>query len=117
MTPRQDLTRATYLADREIDRLHAPLVDQIGASVRTHAVDTLDGPRITQDARRAILRDVDGLLDAVYPKRRGASSRLQAMIEQRANAARLLPVAEAVAVMRRHVPDDLRERMGDTSEG
>lgn len=114
MTARQDLARATYLADTEIDRLHAPLVDRIGASVRKHAVDTPDGSRITQDARRAILSDVDRMLDTLYPKRRGAPSRLQAMIERRANAARVLPVAEAVAVMRRHVPEDLRERMGDS---
>ena len=112
--PRRNLAKATYEVNRAIDRLHAPLVDQIGASVRKHAVDTPDGPRITQEARRAILRDVDSMLSTIYPVRRGAPSRLQSLIEQHANDARLLPIADAVAVMRRHVPDDLRERMGDT---
>jgi hypothetical protein len=36
------------------------------------------------------------------------------MIERRAAAAAFLPVAEAVATMRRHVPGELRKRMGDT---
>jgi hypothetical protein len=39
---------------------------------------------------------------------------LQAMIERRAAAAAFLPVAEAVATMRRHVPKPLLEKMGDT---
>ena len=111
--PRRDLAKATYEAVRAVERLHAPLVDQIGASVRNHAVDTPDGPRITQEARRAILRDVDGMLDGIYGKRRGAASQLQAVIEQHASQAAFLPVRDAVATIRRHVPEGLRLRMGD----
>jgi hypothetical protein len=110
-TPRRDLARATYLADKEIDALWAPLSDAIGTIVRNRAVDG----KITQEARALALRDVDKLLDRVFPKQRGGSSVLQAMIERRAAAAAFLPVADAVAVMRRHVPDELRRRMGDES--
>jgi hypothetical protein len=109
-TPRRDLARATYLADREIDKLWAPLSDAIGAIVRKRAVDG----KITQEARVLALRDIDKLLDRVFPKQRGGPSVLQAMIERRAAAAAFLPVADAVATMRRHVPDDLRKRMGDS---
>lgn len=109
-TPRRDLARALYQADVALDKLHAPLVPKIGASVRKHAIEQ----KITQEARMAILRDVDAMLtDAGYPAKRGAPSNLQRLIEQRAQAAAMLPIADAVAVMRRHVPDDLRERMGD----
>lgn len=110
MTPRRDLARATYQTDRAIDALWAPLSEQIGTMVRSRAVDG----KITPEARTAILRDVDGLLDAVFPKKRGAPSKLQALIEQHARQAALLPVRDAVAVMRRHVPKLLLEKMGDT---
>ena len=110
MTPRRDLARATYLMDRALDTLYRPAAPRLAASVRKHASDG----QITQAGRLAIMRDVDRILDAIgFPKRRGAPSRLQALIEQRANAARLLPIADAVAVMRRHVPDELRTEMGD----
>ena len=110
MTPRRDLARALYQADKELDRIHAPLVPKIGASVRNHAQDG----KITQEARVAILRDVDAMLtEAGYPAKRGAPSRLQRLIEQRAQLAAMLPIADAVAVMRRHVPDDVLAAMGD----
>jgi hypothetical protein len=109
VTPRRDLARALYQADKELDRIHAPLVPKIGASVRKHAIDQ----KVTQEARVAILRDVDAMLDTIYPAKRGAPSKLQRLIEQRAQLAAMLPIADAVAVMRRHVPDDLRKRMGD----
>jgi hypothetical protein len=107
--PRRDLARATYQADKEIDALFAPLSDAIGTIIRKRAVDG----KITQEARVLALRDIDKLLDRVFPKQRGGPSVLQAMIERRAAAAAFLPVAEAVATMRRHVPDELRKRMGD----
>lgn len=110
MTPRRDLARATYQADREIDALYRPLSDAIGAMVRKRAVDG----KITQEGRTLLLRDVDGLLDRVFPKKRGTGSALQSLIERRAAAAAFLPVRDAVATIRRHVPDELRERMGDT---
>jgi hypothetical protein len=109
-TPRRDLARATYLADKEIDALWAPLSDAIGTIVRNRAVDG----KITPEARTAILRDIDKLLDRVFPKQRGGPSVLQAMIERRAAAAAFLPVADAVAVMRRHVPKPILAKMGDT---
>jgi hypothetical protein len=109
MTARRDLATAVYQADRAIDQLHKPLVPKIGASVRTHAVDG----RITQDARRAILRDVDALLDTVYGERQGGPSALRTIIENRANAARALVVADTVEQMRRVTPDDVLRAMGD----
>src|SRR5690242_4910150 len=102
--PRRDLARLTYAADKDIDALYAPLSEQIGTIVRSRPVDG----KITQEARTLILRDVEGLLDQVFPKRRGAPSKLQALIEARASQAAFLPVRDAVAVMRRHVPDELR---------
>jgi len=110
VTPRQDLARLTYAADRDIDKMYAPLSDAIGPIVRKRAVDG----KITQEARVVILRDVDTLLDTVFPERRGAPSKLQALIEARASQGAFLPVQDAVAVMRRHVPDELRKRMGDS---
>ena len=109
MTPRRDLARLTYAADRDIDREFAPLSDAIGPIVRKRAVDG----KITQEGRVFILRDIDKLLDDVFPKRRGAPSKLQALIEARASEAAFLPVQDAVAVMRRHVPKLLLEKMGD----
>ena len=108
--PRRDLARATYLMDRTLDALYAPAAPRLAASVRKHASDG----QITQAGRLAIMRDVDRILDSVgFPAKRGAPSKLQALIEQRANAARLLPIADAVAVMRRHVPEDVLTAMGD----
>src|SRR5690349_24730824 len=107
--PRRDLARLTYAADKDIDAIYAPLSEQIGTIVRSRAVDG----KITPEARTLILRDVDKLLDTALPKRRGAPSRLQALIEARASQAAFLPVRDAVAFMRRHVPKPLRKRMGD----
>jgi hypothetical protein len=109
MTARRDLATTVYQADRAIDQLHKPLVPKIGASVRTHAVDG----RITQDARRSILRDVDVLLDTVYGERRNGPSALRTVILNRANAARALVIADAVEQMRRVTPDDVLRAMGD----
>ena len=110
MTPRRDLAKATYLADKAIDALYRPAAPRLAASVRRNASDGV----ITQAGRLAIMRDVDRILDSVgFPKRRGARCDLQTLIEQRANAARVLPIADAVAVMRRHVPDDVLTAMGD----
>jgi hypothetical protein len=111
MTARRDLATAVYQADRAIDQLHRPLVPKIGAAVRNYA----EGGVITNATRMAVLRDVDAILDdAGFPTRRGASSPLQTLIETRANAARLLVIAEAVETMRRHVPDEVLTAMGDT---
>jgi hypothetical protein len=109
VTARRDLATTVYQADRAIDQLHKTLVPKIGASVRTHAVDG----RITQDARRAILRDVDALLDTVYGERRGGPSALLTLIEDRANAARALVIADTVEQIRRVTPDDVLRAMGD----
>lgn len=106
-TPRRDLAAATYAADKAIDRISRDLA----ASLRKAVTDnTGDGP-ITQDQRRAILRDVDRALDAAYPKRRGAPSVLQAVIERACYAVAAKPVAGAVAEIRRHVDDELWDRM------
>ena len=110
MTPRRDLARATYLMDRAIDKLYRPAAPRLAASVRNHASDG----QITQEARMLIMRDVDKILsDIGFPKRRGAPSKLQTLIEDRARAVQLLPVAAAVEQMRRVVPDELRKVMGD----
>jgi hypothetical protein len=108
--PRRDLAKAQYDAQTAIDALFRPLAPEIGAIVRRRAVDGM----ITADARTLILHDVDALLSDVFPKKRGAPSKLQALIEQHARQAALLPVRDAVAIMRRHVPDELRKAMGDT---
>jgi hypothetical protein len=111
MTARRDLARTVYEADRDIDALFRPLVPRIGGAVRDHA----EGGVITNATSMAVLRDVDAILDdAGFPTRRGASSPLQTLIETRANAARLLVIAEAVETMRRHVPDEVLTAMGDT---
>ena len=108
--PRRDLARATYFTDKAIDALYRPAAPRLAASVRRNASDGV----ITQEARLLIMRDVDRILDSVgFPKRRGARCDLQTLIEQRARAAQLLPIADAVAVMRRVVPDELRTEMGD----
>ena len=110
MTPRRDLARATYLADKAIDALYRPAAPRLAASVRRNASDGV----ITQAGRLAIMRDVDRILDSVgFPKRRGAPSKLQALIEDRARAVQLLPVADAVEQMRRVVPDEVLTAMGD----
>jgi hypothetical protein len=109
MTARRDLATAVFQADKAIDAIHRPLVPKIGASVRKQA----EGARITQDARRAILRDVDALLDTVYGERRGGPSALRTLIESRANAVRALVIAETVEQMRRVTPDEVLRAMGD----
>jgi hypothetical protein len=111
MTARRDLARTVYQADRDIDALFRPLVPRTGDAVRDHA----EGGHITSATRMTVLRDVDAILDdAGFPTRRGASSPLQTLIEMRANAARLLVIADAVETIRRYVPDDVLAAMGDT---
>ena len=99
MTPRRDLARATYAADRAIDAMSRDLMGRVGKAVRQ-----CEGP-ITQSARTAILRDVDDALDRWYPKRRGAPSRLQGLIEDHARRVTLLPIEAAVNEIERYVPE------------
>jgi hypothetical protein len=67
----RDLRAAKYRADLSLDALFAPAAVALGESVRRYAVETPDGPRITEAARRAILADLNGILGPLYGRRRG----------------------------------------------
>ena len=107
MTARRDLAQSVYDADKAIDKLS----EELAGALRKAVTANTDGDRITQDQRRAILRDVDRALDAVYPKRRGEPSAMQTLIERACYAAAAKPVNAAVAEMRKNVDDDLWGRM------
>ena len=109
MTARRDLARVTVAAERDLDRLHAPLGPAIAASVRRHAANGT----ITPIARLAILRDVGTVLDEVYPAKRGAPSRLEALVVRRAREAQRKPIAAAVADLRGQLGPALLTAMGD----
>ena|GEM_PF-6516738 len=109
MTARRDLASSVVAADRDISRLTAPLGPALAASVRRHAVDGV----ITATGRLAILRDVDRALATVYPTRRGTSSKLEAMIVQRAREVQAKPIAAAVGELRGRLAPTLLYLMGD----
>jgi len=111
MTARTDLARVAYAAERDIDRLTAPLGPAIAASVARHAEDGV----VTPTARLAILRDVDRVMSTVYPTERGAPSRLEFHLRRRSVEAMLAPIAAEVGRLRTRLPDDLLTRMGDRS--
>lgn len=113
MTARRDLAESVALAERDIDRLFKPLSESIGAIVTKHARDTPDGPRIDAAARSAILRDVDTLLNSVYPKRRGGRSALEDVIVARSNDARMKPIDAACNTIRSRVDDPLFAAMSN----
>jgi len=109
VTAARDLASSVVAADRDISRMTAPFGPAVAASVRRHAVDGV----VTATTRAAVLRDVDALLSTVYPTRRGAPSRLEAMIVRRAREAQAKPIAAAVGELRGRLPDDLLTAMGD----
>jgi hypothetical protein len=96
------LNRLGYSADREIDRLTAPLADGVAASVRKHAVKQPNGKSvITPLAYRLILRDVDRLLVTVYGARRGdTGAPMYRAIAAAGQAAHEDPIGRAVAELR-----------------
>jgi len=109
VTVRRDLASSVVAADRDISRLTASLGHALAASVRRHAVDGV----VTATGRLAIMRDVDRTISTVYPTRRGAPSKLEAMIVRRAREAQAKPIAAAVGELRNRLPADLLIEMGD----
>jgi hypothetical protein len=103
MTARTDLASSIESCEKQIDALFAPLAPQVAASVRNRA----EGGKITHAARRAILRDLDALLDTVYPTKRGAPSRLENLIVRQTAAVRRKPVAAAVETIETKLDDEL----------
>jgi hypothetical protein len=89
---RRDLAAITEEAERAIDRLHAPQAPRIAQAVRNRA----ESGKITWDARRAILRDVDAILDAIYGHARGAPSPLGAIVTGHAEVAYGVPTVREV---------------------
>ena len=99
-------------AERDIDKLTTPLGATVVASVRRHAVNGV----ITPAARVRIMRDVEVARRGIYGARRGSPSPMLAMVKERAGESVLLPVDEAVKVIRRTLKNepDLLEALGDT---
>lgn len=61
------LNRLGYAADREIDKLTAPLADTVAAAVRKHAVTDHTGkPVVTLVGYRLIMVAVDDALSRIY---------------------------------------------------
>lgn len=110
MTARRDLAESVEAAERELDRLFAPLAPALRRSVERR----VEGGAITNDARRAILRDVDAILDAIYPTQRGAPSLIEEMANSQSNAARFKPIVVAVTDIRVRLQDEplLLNRLG-----
>ncbi len=106
------LDKVHRAAERDIDTLTIPLSEAVVASVRRHAVNGV----ITPGARVRIMRDVEAARRGIYGARRGSPSPMLAMVMERAGEAVLLPVADAVKVIRRALKDepDLLEALGDT---
>lgn len=104
MSARSDLAALTESAERSLDREFARQVPRIGDAVRRHCPDG----RVTWDRRRAILADVDAVLDALYGPRRGDPSPVGSIVEGHAVVAYGTPTlreAQRLApVVRRH-PD------------
>lgn len=102
MTARRDLADSVFEAERELDRMFAALAPALRRSVERRA----EGGAITDDARRGILRDVDAILDVIYPVHRGAPSRIEEMVVRHSNAARFKPVVAAVTDIRARLTDE-----------
>jgi hypothetical protein len=115
VTARRDLAASTYAAERAIDRAFAPLAPRMRRIIEQHAVETDAGRRIPAGARVSIMRQVDALLDEVFPKARGGRSRLERLIVEAAAEARMKPIAEAVGVIEQALEDEpeVLERMSD----
>lgn len=80
---RRDLAAISEEAERALDRRFAPSGPRIAESVLRHAPDG----KITWDARTAILRDVEGILDGLYGAHRGAPSPVGTIIAGHAEVA------------------------------
>jgi hypothetical protein len=109
MTARSDLAESVAASERAIDDLFRPLAPQIAASVRNRA----EQGKITHAARRAILRDLDAMLDTVYGAKRGAPSRFENLIVRHTTIVRRKPVAAAVETIETKLDDEpvLKEMM------
>jgi phosphate uptake regulator len=107
VTARQDLAQSTYDVDRAIDKLS----EQLSRDLRKAVTRNTESGPVTQEQRSAIMRDVDKVLDTVYPVKRGAMSVMQSVIERHMFAAAQKPVSAAVGEIRKNVPDDLYEAM------
>lgn len=89
--------------------------ESIHALVLKHAFQSSEGPRITASGYVAITRELDTLLNAVFPQGHGQPSPLEELIVRRANDARLKPIAVATDQMRARLKrePDLLKAMGD----
>lgn len=71
-TPAQqaaDLRKLQWLANKDIDRLYAPVGAEAEAIIRRHAVTLDDGTQtITPDGKRMILRELEAALTRLEPK-------------------------------------------------
>jgi len=106
-SPRAERDALLAAVDRDIDALSRPIARAVVASVRRHAVETPDGPRITPASRARILADADAALAPVYGAFPGdPRSALFAMVLRQAGQGALLPVAAAVANIRRHLRNE-----------
>ncbi len=106
-----NLDKVHRAAERDIDKLTMPLGAAVVASVRRHAVNGV----ITPGSRVRIMRDVEAARRRIYGRRRGSPSPMLEMVKERAGEAVLLPVDEAVKIIRRTLKDepDLLEALGD----
>jgi hypothetical protein len=109
VTARRDLAESVEAAEREIDAMWAPLAPTLRRSIERHAQDG----KITHIARRAILRDVDAILDQVFGRQRGDHSVIGELVVRQANQARFKPVEAAVQDIRDWLKDEplLRSRI------
>jgi hypothetical protein len=100
-SPRAERDAILYATDREIDTLSRPIARAVVASVRRHAVETPEGPRLTAMSRVRIMAEVDSALSSVYGRApNDAASPLYRLIVRRAREAALKPVTAAVADIR-----------------
>jgi hypothetical protein len=89
---RDDLATTVERAERDIDKTFAPHVKDIGDSVRRNAVNG----KITASARAAIMRDVDGILDALYGPKKGSPSPIERLVVGRSQEIERKPIADEV---------------------
>jgi hypothetical protein len=105
--PRALLAKATYDAELAIDGRSRRMQTRLGNAVRTHMVQTVDGPRLTATSVVAIMREVDHLLLELYPPANGVvECPLTEIIERQSGIVRRGPIDDAVSEFQSQLQND-----------